>query len=102
MINKITDLFPESRKIPIHITGEAIGHFPHRFGIAFTNPHFSYRFCCELPPSAPCGLLCEQAVSTSLRLLRPAPASFRPEFPLDSMFSYSSAGTARREIRSAR
>jgi len=65
------------------------------------SPHFSYRFCCELPPSAPCGLLCEQAVSTSLRLLRPAPASFRPEFPLDSMFSCSPAGTARREIRSA-
>jgi hypothetical protein len=27
------------------------------------NLHFSYRFCYELPPSAPCGLLCEQAVS---------------------------------------
>jgi len=36
MINKITALFPESRKIPIHITGEAIGHFPRRFWKAFT------------------------------------------------------------------
>jgi hypothetical protein len=81
------------------------------------SPHFSYRFCCELPPAAPCGLRrpagCSASRlfafvftpatfgSASLRLLRPAPASFRPEFPLDSMFSYSSAGTARREIRSA-
>jgi hypothetical protein len=46
------------------------------FGI---NPHFSYRFCCDL--------------------LRPAPASFRPEFPLDSMFSPPDR-VARRKKRS--
>ncbi|MDP5005013.1 MAG: hypothetical protein NWQ35_04075, partial [Verrucomicrobiales bacterium] len=51
------------------------------------------------PPSAPCGLLCEQAVSTSLRLLWPYPASFRPEFSLDSMFSYSPAGNPVRASR---
>ena len=69
--------------------GEGLSALPSLvFGTQFPgwmafSPNFSYasagtarrehlgenRFCCELPPSAPCGLLCEQAVS-SLTLLR--------------------------------
>jgi len=59
------------------------------------NPHFSYRFCYELPPSAPCGLLCEQAVSTSLRLLRPALASLR----MRGQFLATSRDEAVKEMR---
>jgi len=57
----------------------APGPFRSRIWRRVPSPHFSYPFCCDL--------------------LRRAPASFRPIFPLDSMFSYSPAGNPVRASR---